>query len=127
MGLNIVYRSVNDEELFTFLKKLVWDYLLLINVASFILMGVDKASAIRNGSRIPEKWFFTISMLGGPLGVFLGMLVFHHKTRKACLGLSCTDAHNIRFHPSHFNKTIIDNTGDVLVFPNTYEGLKRVI
>ncbi|MEM3105260.1 MAG: DUF1294 domain-containing protein [Candidatus Bathyarchaeia archaeon] len=35
---------------------------------------------------MPEKWFFTISLIGGPFGVFLGMLVFHHKTRKAYFG-----------------------------------------
>lgn len=56
-------------------KELVYDYLLLINSAGFILMGVDKVSAIRNESRIPEKWFFTISLMGGPFGVFLGIMV----------------------------------------------------
>lgn len=70
-----------------FLKELAYDYLLLVNLAGFILMGVDKASAIRNEPRIPEKWFFTVSMAGGPFGVFLGMIVFHHKTRKTCFGL----------------------------------------
>ncbi|MBO3754782.1 MAG: DUF1294 domain-containing protein [Candidatus Brockarchaeota archaeon] len=71
-------------------KELVYDYLLLINTAGFILMGVDKTSAIREGSRIPEKWFFAISSIGGPFGVFLGMLVFHHKTRKAYFGFIVT-------------------------------------
>ncbi|MEM2981346.1 MAG: DUF1294 domain-containing protein [Thermoproteota archaeon] len=56
----------------------------------FPLMGVDKASAIRGEPRIPEKWFFTISLIGGPFGVFLGMLVFHHKTRKTYFGLIVT-------------------------------------
>jgi uncharacterized membrane protein YsdA (DUF1294 family) len=74
----------------TFLKGLISDYLLLINIAGFILMGVDKASAILNESRIPEKWFFTISMAGGPFGVFLGMIIFHHKTRKAYFGFIVT-------------------------------------
>jgi uncharacterized membrane protein YsdA (DUF1294 family) len=53
-------------------------------------MGVDKLSAVRGESRIPEKWFFTISMAGGPFGVFLGMTVFHHKTRKAYFGFIIT-------------------------------------
>lgn len=72
------------------IKELVWDYLLLINIVGFILMGIDKASAIRSESRIPEKWFFTISLIGGPFGIFLGMLVFHHKTRKTYFGLIVT-------------------------------------
>ncbi|MEM3580010.1 MAG: DUF1294 domain-containing protein [Thermoproteota archaeon] len=64
------------------IKELVYDYFSLVTIAGFILMGVDKASAIRGESRIPEKWFFTISLAGGCFEVFLGMLVFHHKTRK---------------------------------------------
>jgi uncharacterized membrane protein YsdA (DUF1294 family) len=79
-------RRIDRGELINFLKELAYDYLLLVNIASFILMGVDKASAIRNESRIPEEWFFTISMAGGPFGVFLGMMIFHHKTRKTYFG-----------------------------------------
>jgi uncharacterized membrane protein YsdA (DUF1294 family) len=78
------------EKLTTFLKELAYDYFLLVNLASFIPMGVDKASAIRNESRIPEKWFFTISMVGGAFGVFLGMIFFHHKTRKTYFGFIVT-------------------------------------
>jgi len=71
-------------------RELAYDYFLLVNTASFILMGVDKASAIRNEPRIPEKWFFTISLVGGPFGIFLGMIVFHHKTRKTYFRLIVT-------------------------------------
>jgi len=77
-------------ELVALLKELAYDYFLLVNIAGFILMGVDKASAIQGETRIPEKWFFTISLIGGPFGVFLGMLVFHHKTRKAYFGFIVT-------------------------------------
>ncbi len=44
--------------------------------------GLDKAIAVRNALRTPEKWLFMISPAGGHFGVLLGMLVFHHKTRK---------------------------------------------
>jgi uncharacterized membrane protein YsdA (DUF1294 family) len=53
-------------------------------------MGVDKASAIRSESKILGRWFFTVSMAGGPSGAFLGMIVFHHKTRKAYFGFIVT-------------------------------------
>jgi uncharacterized membrane protein YsdA (DUF1294 family) len=53
-------------------------------------MGVDPLTALSLESRIPEKWFFTISMAGGPFGVFLGMVVFHHKTRKTYFGFTVT-------------------------------------
>ncbi|MEM1548005.1 MAG: DUF1294 domain-containing protein [Thermoproteota archaeon] len=33
-----------------------------------------------------RKRLFMISPIGGCFGVFLGMLVFHHKTRKAYFG-----------------------------------------
>jgi len=72
------------------LKDLAYDCFLLVNVASFLLMGIDKLSAVRGESRIPEKWFFTISMAGGAFGVFLGMIVFHHKTRKTYFGFIVT-------------------------------------
>ncbi|MEM2642479.1 MAG: DUF1294 domain-containing protein [Thermoproteota archaeon] len=81
-----MFNLINGKELIGLIKELVWEYLLLVNISGFIFMGVDKASAIRGESRIPEKWFFTISLIGGPFGVFLGMLVFHHKARKACFG-----------------------------------------
>jgi len=45
-------------------------------------MGLDKLSAGMNSERVPEVWFFLASVAGGFLGVLLGMLVFHHKTRK---------------------------------------------
>ncbi|MBO3833185.1 MAG: DUF1294 domain-containing protein [Candidatus Brockarchaeota archaeon] len=74
---------IAGRELIIMFKELIYNYLSLVNIAGFILMGVDKASAIRSETRIPEGWFFAISSIGGPFGVFLGMLVFHHKTRKA--------------------------------------------
>lgn len=57
-------------------------YLVLVNLIAFILMGVDKRRAKREGARrIPEKRLFLAALLGGSLGAILGMRVFHHKTR----------------------------------------------
>lgn len=57
-------------------------YLVLMNLAAFILMGTDKRRAKREGARrIPEKRLFLAALLGGSLGAILGMRVFHHKTR----------------------------------------------
>ena len=60
----------------------VWGYLLVINAAGFLLMGFDKLSAKIDSGRIPEMWFFLISLAGAFLGIILGMFAFHHKTRK---------------------------------------------
>jgi uncharacterized membrane protein YsdA (DUF1294 family) len=63
-------------------SQLVWAYLLVINAAGFLLMGFDKLSAKIDSGRIPEMWFFLISLAGAFLGIVLGMFAFHHKTRK---------------------------------------------
>ncbi len=56
-------------------------YIGIINLAGFILMGVDKKKAIRNAWRIPEARLFLCALLGGSLGCILGMYTFRHKTK----------------------------------------------
>lgn len=63
-------------------NKLVPIYFLAVNLLAFALMGVDKSRAVRGGWRIPEVQLFLFPLLGGAPGGLLGMLVFHHKTRK---------------------------------------------
>ena len=53
-----------------------------INAGSLALMGFDKLSAKAGSERVPEMWFFLISLAGGFAGVIVGMLAFRHKTRK---------------------------------------------
>jgi uncharacterized membrane protein YsdA (DUF1294 family) len=74
------------------LSNLVWSYLALVNVGSLLLMGFDKMSARANFERVPEAWFFLISLAGGFVGVILGMLAFRHKTRKASFQLKIVTA-----------------------------------
>lgn len=57
-------------------------YLAFVNVAAFVMYGADKRRAQRGQRRIPERTLLAIALLGGGLGALLGMLVFHHKTRK---------------------------------------------
>lgn len=56
-------------------------YLAVINVVAFILYGVDKHRAERDEWRISEATLMTVAVIGGSLGAWLGMYVFHHKTR----------------------------------------------
>ncbi len=56
--------------------------LLVSNLLAFALMGLDKARAGRGKWRISEKTLFLFPLLGGALGGLLGMMTFHHKTRK---------------------------------------------
>ena len=56
-------------------------YLILMNLISFGLMGIDKQRARRRDWRIPEKVMFGAALLGGSVGAWAGMYLFHHKTR----------------------------------------------
>jgi uncharacterized membrane protein YsdA (DUF1294 family) len=59
-------------------------YLLLVNGASFLLMGFDKMTAKLGSSRIPEAWFFILSLAEGFLGVVGGCMSFTtRQTRRA--------------------------------------------
>ncbi|WP_455583058.1 DUF1294 domain-containing protein [Dysosmobacter sp.] len=60
-------------------------YLLVINVVTFLVFGLDKWKAKRAQTheatrRVPEKNLFLLSAAGGSAGALLGMRVFHHKT-----------------------------------------------
>ncbi len=55
--------------------------LLVLNVFGFILVSLDKFKAKNKLWRIPERSFFLLSILGGSIGVYTGLFLFHHKTR----------------------------------------------
>ena len=54
-------------------------WLVLINLVTFLVFGLDKWKA-RRKVRNEEKTLFLLSILGGSIGALLGMRVFHHKT-----------------------------------------------
>ena len=64
------------------IEKIILLYLIIINIVAFLLYGIDKRKAVRKKWRIPEFWLIALAVIGGPFGAFLGMLVFHHKTKK---------------------------------------------
>ena len=66
-----------DRDLWTLLAG----YLLLVNLAGFLLMGLDKRRARRGAWRISEKALFLPAVLGGSLGSIVGMRTFRHKTK----------------------------------------------
>ena len=63
------------------MSKWVLAWVLVLSLADFLLMGVDKRRARRGAWRVPEKTFFLVAVLGGSPGAILGMRLFHHKTR----------------------------------------------
>ena len=61
-------------------RELLLIYLLLINVISFAMFGIDKYKAKRKKWRIPEATLLFTAVLGGAAGAYAGMKLFHHKT-----------------------------------------------
>lgn len=57
-------------------------YIIGINFLTFILMGWDKHCAKKNYWRISESNLLSLAILGGGIGEFIGMVTFHHKTKK---------------------------------------------
>ncbi len=57
-------------------------YLLAINLITFIIYGIDKYKSIKHKYRISENTLIILAILGGSLGAFFGMIIFHHKTKK---------------------------------------------
>lgn len=56
--------------------------ILVINIAAFLVYGVDKLKAVNGWWRIPEWVLLGLVAVGGAAGAYLGMLLFRHKTRK---------------------------------------------
>lgn len=57
-------------------------YLVVINLVTFIVFGVDKRRAIMQKWRISERTLLALSAAGGSAGAFAGMRLFRHKIRK---------------------------------------------
>lgn len=64
------------------MKTLLCLYLLIINALGLLIMLVDKEKAKKHLWRIPESTLLTVAALGGSIGCYAGMRLFHHKTRK---------------------------------------------
>ena len=55
-------------------------YLLAVNIVTFLLYGVDKYKAQKNKWRISEATLRTMAAIGGSIGAWTGMRIWHHKT-----------------------------------------------
>ena len=55
-------------------------YLLVLNAVAFIVFGIDKYKAKKAKWRIPETTLLLLAVLGGSIGAWMGMKVWHHKT-----------------------------------------------
>ena len=62
--------------------NLLYIYVIIINVVTFFIYGLDKSKAKARQWRIPEAQLIFLAVIGGSVGALAGMKVFHHKTRK---------------------------------------------
>ena len=55
-------------------------YLIVINIVSFLVYGIDKWKAKQGSWRISEATLLILAVIGGSIGALLGMKIWHHKT-----------------------------------------------
>lgn len=63
------------------MKQIFIIYIFIINIFTFCLYGLDKKKAKKGKWRISEMTLLLTALTGGSLGAFLGMKIFHHKTK----------------------------------------------
>ncbi|MBQ9499825.1 MAG: DUF1294 domain-containing protein [Bacteroidaceae bacterium] len=61
--------------------QIILIYLIAINVITFFVYGIDKWKAKKSLWRIRESALLALAVLGGSIGAWLGMKVWHHKTQ----------------------------------------------
>ena len=55
-------------------------YLAVINTITFMVYGIDKLKAKKSEWRIPEATLLLLAVIGGSIGAWCGVKVWHHKT-----------------------------------------------
>ena len=54
--------------------------LIVINVLTFVVYGIDKWKAKQGSWRISEATLLLLAVIGGSIGALLGMQIWYHKT-----------------------------------------------
>lgn len=70
---------LSDNDIYIYIAII---YVIFINILAFNMYGYDKVCAQRGLCRVPESKLLGIALIGGSIGAFAGMHVFHHKTHK---------------------------------------------
>ena len=60
--------------------NIILGYLLAVNITSFFLYGIDKYKAKKGRLRISEATLLLMAVIGGSIGAWGGMRIWHHKT-----------------------------------------------
>ena len=62
------------------MANMLFYYLIVINVVTFTVYGIDKLKAKQGSWRISEATLLILAVIGGSIGALLGMKIWHHKT-----------------------------------------------
>lgn len=60
--------------------RLLLIYVLAVNVVTFFVYGIDKYKSRHGKWRIPEVTLLAWAVVGGSIGAWCGMKIWHHKT-----------------------------------------------
>ena len=63
------------------MPKVLLIYLVIINIAAFLLYALDKAKAKLRQWRISEACLISAALIGGSVGALLAMYLLRHKTK----------------------------------------------
>lgn len=62
--------------------RLLYAYLIGVNLTTFVSYGSDKHRAVHNSSRVPEIVLHLLALAGGSPAALLAQVSFRHKTKK---------------------------------------------
>lgn len=62
------------------LSTIILIYIVAINLITFFVYGADKLKAKKHWWRVPEATLLLLAAIGGSVGAWVAMQVFHHKT-----------------------------------------------
>jgi uncharacterized membrane protein YsdA (DUF1294 family) len=62
------------------MEMIIYTFIAILNVITFLIYAIDKWKAKKNRWRIPESILLLLAVLGGSIGALMGMKIWHHKT-----------------------------------------------
>jgi uncharacterized membrane protein YsdA (DUF1294 family) len=62
------------------MKEMLLYYIVGVNILTFLVYGIDKWRAKKGSWRISEATLLLLAVIGGSIGAWLGMKVWHQKT-----------------------------------------------
>ena len=62
------------------MMNIILYFIVAVSIATFLLYGIDKYKARKGRWRISEATLLMMAVIGGSIGAWAGMRLWHHKT-----------------------------------------------